>query len=76
MPCFITTRSAIKKITRKKDNKNNNNNQKQKFHGKNSYLNLKAPINKVKLQWDKTLAIQIYFLLTTQQMGLFLNETR
>ena len=71
MPCLIMPRSAIKKMTRKKQQK-----QKQKFHGKNSYLSLKAPINNVKLQSDTTLTTQIYFLLTTQQMGLFLNETR
>ena len=64
MPCLITTRSASKKITRK--NNSNNKKQKQKFYGKNSYPNLKAPSDNVKLQSDKTL----------KQMGLFLNETR
>ena len=67
MPCLITTRSASKKITRKNNNSNNKK-EKQKFYGKNSYPNLKAPSDNVKLQSDKTL--------TTQQMGLFLNETR
>ena len=35
--------------------------QKQKFHGKNSYLNSKTPSNNVKLQSDKTLTKQIFF---------------
>ena len=74
MPCLISTKSAIKKITRKKQQQQQK--QKQKFHGKNSYLNLKAPSINVNLQSDKTLTTQMYFLLTTQQIGLFLNEIR
>ena len=73
MPCPITTRSAVKKSTRK------NNREKRVFkknHSKNSYLNYKAPSNNVKLQSDKTLTTQIYFFLTTHQMGFFLNDTR
>ena len=37
-----------------------------------SYLILKAPINNVKLQSDKTLTTQIYFFLTAQQTGFSL----
>ena len=45
MPCLITARCAIKKITRKKIKR-----QKQKIHGKSQYLNSKAPSNNIKLQ--------------------------
>ena len=74
MPSLITTISALKKTTRKK--------QRQKSKNKNlnftakTHLNLKSPSNNVKLQSDKTLTTQIYFSLTTHQMGFFLNETR
>ena len=49
--------------------------QKQKFHGKTQYLNLKAPSNNVKIKSVKTLTTQIYFFLTTQQQRFFFNET-
>ena len=39
-------------------------------------ISLKAPSKKVKLQSDKVLTTQIYYLLTAEQMGFFLNETR
>ena len=58
MQCLITTRSAIKKNTRK--NKNNNKKAKNNnFTAKTQYHNLNAPINNVKLQSDKTLTTQI-----------------
>ena len=42
---------------------------------KTEYLNLKAPSNNAKVQSGKTLTTQIYFFLTIQQMGSFVNET-
>ena len=67
MPCLITvlTGSAIRKTTRTKNNKISKN---KEF--------LEAPSNNVKMQSDKTLTTQIKFLLTMQQMDVFLNETR
>ena len=50
--------------------------EKQKIHGKTQYLNLNAPRNHAKLQTDKTLTTQIYFVHTKQQMKIFFNETR
>ena len=61
MPCLITTRSVIKKSTRKKATKT-------KFHREN-YLNLKAPSNNVKLQSDK-IQLHKFIFLTTHQMGI------
>ena len=46
------------------------------FTAKTEYLKLKAPINNFKIYSDKTLATQIYFFLTIQQMEIFPNETR
>ena len=76
MPRFITVpiRSDIKETTRRK--KNNQKISKSKnFTAKTAYLNLKAHSNNVKMQSDKTLTTQIYFLLTIQRMENFLNET-
>ena len=65
--------SAIKKTTRKKNNKISKN---KNFKAKTQYLNLKAPSNNVKMQSDKTLTTQSYYFLTTQQMKIFNIETR
>ena len=75
MPCPITsiTSSAIKRTTRKKNNKISKN---ENFKAKTQYLNLKAPSNNVKMQSDKTLSTQNYYFLTIQQMKNFHNETR
>ena len=56
MPCLITTlkRSAIKKTTRKNNNKISKN---KNFNAKTQYLNLKAPSNNVKMQSDETLKL-------------------
>ena len=72
MPRLITTRYAIKNNTRKKTTTTTKSKNKN-FSAKTQYLNLKAPSNNVKLQSDKTLTKQIYFFLTTQQMGVFLK---
>ena len=40
------------------------------------HLNVKAPSNNVKIQSDKTTAAQIYFFFTTEQIGLYIDETR
>ena len=72
MPRLITTRSATEKSTRKKQQKSKNKN----FTAKTQYHNLKALINNVKLQSDKTLTTQIYVFLTTHQLGFFLNVSR
>ena len=50
MPCLITalTRSAIEKITRKKQQ-----NKQKKFTAETRYLNLKGPNNNLKLQSEK-----------------------
>ena len=58
MPCLITTltRSAVKKITRKKTNNKISKN--RNFKAKTQYLNLKEPSNDVKMQSDKTLTAQ------------------
>ena len=76
MPCLITapTRSAVKETTRKKTNNKISKN--KNFTTTTEYQNLKAPSNNFKMQSFKTLTTQIYFLLTIQQMGIFLNETR
>ena len=47
----------------------------KKFTAKTEYLILKAHSNKVKMQSDKTLNTQIYFVLTIQRTESFLNET-
>ena len=75
MPCLIKalTRSAIKKTTKKTNNKIR---KKQNFTVKTQYLDLKAPCKNLRMQSDKTLATQIYSFFTTQQMGFFLNGTR
>ena len=49
-----------KKTLKKSENKN--------FTAKTEYLNLKALSNNVKMQSDKILTTQIYFLLTIQWM--------
>ena len=74
MPCHITTRSAIKKTTRKTTTKKAKN---KNFTAKSQYLYLKATSKNVKLQSDRTLTTQIYFyfFVTTQQMDVILNET-
>ena len=76
MPCLntATTRSAVKETTRK--NQNNKISKNKNFTAKTEYQNLKAPSNNLKMQSDKTLIIQIYFLLTILQIEFFLNETR
>ena len=77
MPCHGNankTRPAIIKTTRK--NNNNVKKQKQKFHGKSQYLNLKAPSNNVKLQSDIAQTTQMYTFLTTHYMEFFFKETR
>ena len=71
MPCLITTRFAIKKITRQK--KQHPKKAKTKTSRHSSYLILKARSNNVKLQSDKTLTTQIYFFLTKQQKEFLLN---
>ena len=74
MPCFITAqiRSDIKETTRQKTTKKL---AKINFTAKTEYLNLKAQSNNVKMQSDKTLTTQIYFLLTIHRMESFLNES-
>ena len=57
------------KKTTKKISKNKN------FTAKTEYLNLKAHSNNVRLQSDKTLTTQIYFLLTIQRIESFLKKT-
>ena len=59
MPCLTTTRFATKSL---RENNNSNNKKKQNFTAKTQYFNLMAPSNNVKLQSDKILATQIYFL--------------
>ena len=75
MPCLITplTRAFIEKTTRKKNIKRSKN---KNFTVKTKYLNLNAPSNNAKMQLHKTLTAKIYFVLTIQQMAIFLNETR
>ena len=53
------TRSAIKKISRKK--KQTTKFVKTNFKAKTQYLNLKASSNDVKMQSHKTLTTQTYF---------------
>ena len=43
---------------------------------KTRHLNLKAPINNLKMQSDKTITTQIYFFLAKQQMKIFPKLTR
>ena len=57
MPCLITTRSAIKKTTRKTNKTAKTKISRQKLN----ILISKAPSKKVKLQSDKILTTQIYF---------------
>ena len=57
-------------ICHKEDHENKNN----KISKNKEFL--EAPSNNVKMQSDKTLTTQIKFLLTMQQMDVFLNETR
>ena len=68
------TRSAVKETTRK--NLNNKFSKNKNFTAKTENRNLKAPINNVKMQSDKTLTTQIKVFLTIQRMKIFLNETR
>ena len=77
MSCLITapTRSTVKE-TKIKKNTTNKISKNKNFTEKNEYQNLNAPSNNVKMQSDKTLTTQIYFFRTTQQMEIFLNETR
>ena len=74
MPCLTTalTRYFIENTTKKTINKSNN----KKFTAKTKYLNLNAPSNNAKMQSYKILTAQFYFVLTIQQMAIFLNETR
>ena len=76
MPCLIKvlTKSAIKNCEKK--DKTTNSAKNKNFTAKTQYLNLKAPCTNIKMQSDKTLAIQFYSFLTTQPMGCFLNDTR
>ena len=72
MPCLITapTRSDIRETTRQK--KTNNKISKNKnFTAKNWISKFKSTLYNVKMQSDKTLTTQIYFLLTIQQMESF-----
>ena len=46
------------------------------FTAKIQHLNLKAFSNNVKIQSEETLTTQSYFLVTTQQMKLHINEIR
>ena len=63
MPCLIPApmRSDIKKTTRQKKT-NNKISKNKKLTAKTEHLNLKAHSNNVKMQSDKTLTTQIYFL--------------
>ena len=76
MPCLITAliRSVIEKITRKRTNNKISKN--KNFTAKTKYLNFNAPSNNAKMQLDKNLTTQVYFVNTKQQMEYFLNETR
>ena len=62
MPCLVTApmTSDIKQTTRQKNKISKNKN----FTAKTENLNLKGHSNNVKMQSDKTLNTQIYFLLT------------
>ena len=62
MQCLIAApmTSDTKKTTRQKNNKISKN---QNFTAKTENLNLTAHSNNVKMQSDKTLTNQIYFLL-------------
>ena len=75
MPCLITTltRPAIKKTTRKRNNKISKN---KNSKAKSQNLNLKAPKNNLKTQSDKTLTTQTYFFLSIQELKIFSNEAR
>ena len=66
-------RSDLTETTRQKTTKKISKN--KKFTAKTEYLNFKAHSNNVKMQSDKTLTTQIYFLLTIQRTESFLNET-
>ena len=66
-------RSDLKETTRQENNRKISKN--ENFTAKTEYLNLKAHSNNVKMQYDKTLTTQIYFLLTVQQTESFLYET-
>ena len=73
MRCLLTTRSAIKKTVRKKNNKKSKN---KIFTAKTPYIYIEPPNNNFKVQSGKTLTTQTYFSLATQQMGFFHDETR
>ena len=73
-PIKTLTSSVIKKTTRKKTNNKISKN--KNFKAKTQYLNLKAPINNVKIQSDRTLTTQRYYFLTMQPIKTFHNETR
>ena len=75
MPSLIRTQSAMIKTTRKETTTTKISKTKN-FTAKTQHLKLKAPSNNVRLLSDETLTTQIYFFLTTQQIRVFLNETR
>ena len=65
--------SDLKETTRQKKQPKNSKN--KKFTAKTEYINLKAHSNKVKMQSDKSLTTQNYYLHTIQQIESFLNDT-
>ena len=74
MPVLVRalTRFALIRLKTKRNKKISEKN----FTEKTQYINLKAPSNNVKTQSDKSLTTQIYFFLTTKQMGILLNGAR
>ena len=77
MPCLITalSRSTIKKTTREKHKQQNRQKVKTFFTAKIQHLYLKAHSNNIKINSDQTLTHKFNFLVTTQQIGFYVNET-
>ena len=46
------------------------------FAAKLKHLNIKAPSNNVKIQSDENLTTQVYLIVTTKHMSLYINETK
>ena len=76
MPSLITalTISASKMTTRNKTNRTRIT--KKKSMAKTQYLNVKAPIKQRENAFRLNLNYIFFFILTIQQMGLFLKDTR
>ena len=76
IPCLIKAlkRSVNRKLREK--TKQTTNQQKKHLLAKFEHLSLNAPVNNVQIQSYKSLTPQVFILVITKQMGLYIIETR